>query len=88
MFRPIEETLLQPKPVVDCEIHQRTGKIHGLCYMDGDGKFWPHTFQQTTGDDAEFAAVILAKKVAARQGFELNGRVVRVRFVEVEGKTP
>jgi hypothetical protein len=83
MFRPIEETLLQPKPVVDCEIHQRTGTIAGVCYRDADGTFWSQTFQDSTGEDAEFAAGLHAKHIAARNGLPNDGRVVRVRFVEV-----
>ena len=85
MIRPIEEVLLPPHPIVDCEIHQRTGTIHGMCYQDADGKFWSNTFEPSVGIDIETFIRIRAENMARRHGLPIDGRVVRVRFVEVEG---
>jgi len=76
--------------VVDCGIIQKTTpvQIAGVCYRDAAGVFWPRTFQDSTGEDAEFAAGLHAKHIAARNGLPNDGRVVKVRFVEVEGKSP
>jgi predicted RNA-binding protein (virulence factor B family) len=83
MIRPIEEVLLPPKIVVDCEIHQRTDVVDGVCYRDEKGRFWAQTFQDSVGVDAETSTQIVARQIARRHGIPLDGRVVRVRFVEV-----
>jgi hypothetical protein len=84
-IRPIEEILLarQSSPIVDCEIHPGTDTVDGVCYLDGKGRFWAQTFQDSVGVDAEMSTEIVARQIARRHGIPVDGKVVRVRFVEV-----
>jgi hypothetical protein len=73
--------------VVDCTISPRKQnvQIDGVCYRDAAGTFWHATYVNQVGRDAEAVSEITARHIANRQGFAFDGRVVRVRFVEVEG---
>lgn len=72
--------------VVACGIHRKVGLADGVIYRDAKYGLWSGTFIDSTGHEAEEACEIQARRVAHKAGQRLpaDGKVVEVRFVEVE----